>query len=105
MGLMSGSDRFRRIDSSVTTRGELVHEQRRQTARSSRLGAGTLACNRCDAPIAIGPEPVSVADQLICPYCEHRGTARDFLSLALPTRSAHVTIRVSYRLVVSRESG
>jgi hypothetical protein len=99
MNFLGAGNRFRRVDSSVTGGSELVHEHKRQTVRSGRLGAGTLACNRCDAPIAIGPTPLSVADQLICPYCDHRGTARDFLSLELPTRPAHVTVRVTYRPV------
>jgi hypothetical protein len=96
MGLLSGSDRFRVTGSSTTSRGKLVHEQKRPAARSSRLAAGTLACDRCDAPIATGPEPVSIVDQLTCPYCGHRGPVRDFLSLGLPTRPAHVVVRVSY---------
>lgn len=104
MGLVSGSNRFGGIDSSATGGGKVVHEHKRQTVRSTRLAAGTLACGRCDAPIAIGPAPLSVAEQLICPYCEHRGTARDFLSLELPTRPAHVVVRVSYGPVRSRRS-
>lgn len=99
MGLLSGSNRFRQIDSSVTAGGKVVYEQKRKAVRPTRLAAGTLACSRCDAPVAIGPESVSVADQLICPYCRYRGPVRDFLSLALPTRPAHVVVRVSYRPV------
>jgi hypothetical protein len=95
MDLRPGSNSFRQSDSS-TGAGKLVHEQKRPAVRSSRLAAGTLACHRCDAPIAIGPEPVSIVDELICPYCQHRGPARDFLSLAVPTRPAHVVVRVSY---------
>lgn len=97
MDFVLGGNRFAQRNSSVTGEGKLVHEQKRPAARRSRLAAGTLACDRCDAPIALGPEPVSVVDQLTCPYCRHRGAVRDFLSLALPTRSAHVVVRVSYR--------
>jgi hypothetical protein len=96
MDLLSGNSRFGESRSSSTGGRKLVHEQKRRAVRSSRLGAGTLACGRCDAPIAIGPEPVSVVDHLVCPYCRHRGPVRDFLSLALPTRPAHVVVRVSY---------
>jgi len=56
---------------------------------------GTLACERCDAPIDIGPQRVLLVDWLACPFCEHRAPAKDFLSLALPTRPTRVVIRVS----------
>ena len=72
------------------------HEEKRRSIRSTRLGTGTLACGRCDAPIAIGPGSVPIAAELICPYCDHRGPARDFLSLAAPT-PARVTVRVRLR--------
>jgi hypothetical protein len=96
MGLLSGSDRSRLNSSSTTSRGKLVHEQKRPAVRSTRLAAGTLACDRCDEPIALGAEGVSLGHQLVCPYCHHRGSVRDFLSLALPTRPARVVVRVSY---------
>jgi hypothetical protein len=70
-----------------------AHEQKRQTSRSL-VGAGTLACSRCDAPIAIGADPVLLTDLLACPFCLHQGPARDFLSLASPTRPARVIVRV-----------
>lgn len=69
-------------------------EERRAT-RSSRLAAGTLACSRCDAPVAIGTS-LSLAAQLTCPFCHHRGPVRDFLSLASPTRPARVVVRVRH---------
>ena len=74
-----------------------AHEQERRTARSGRLGTGTLACNRCDAPVAIGTGPVSPTDALTCPFCSHRATVRDFLSLAAPTRPARVQVLVALR--------
>jgi hypothetical protein len=58
------------------------------------LGAGTLACRHCDAPIAIGANPLALTAQLTCPFCRHRGPLREFLSLASPTRPARVVIRV-----------
>lgn len=97
MDFVSGSRRFREGNSSATGDGAVVHQQKRRSVRSGELAAGTLACDRCDAPIAIGPGPVSILDQLTCPYCGRRGPVRDFLSLALPTRPAHVVVRVSFR--------
>jgi len=61
------------------------------------LALGTLACARCDAPVAPTERSMSPADPLECPYCAHRGTVRDFLSLAPPTRPARVVVRVSRR--------
>src|SRR5262249_40219155 len=66
----------------------------RRPARSSRLATGTLACGRCDAPVAIGSDPLSLTDQLTCPFCHSRGPVRDFLSLASPTRPARVVVLV-----------
>ena len=97
MDFVLGSNRFAHSNSSATGDGKLVHELKRPAVRSGRLAPGTLACGRCDAPIAIGPEPVSIVEQLTCPYCRYRGPVRDFLSLALPTRPAHVVVRVRYR--------
>jgi len=93
---------FRGIGQS--TRGELdlgaraaaAHQQERRPISSGRLGSGTLACSRCDAPVAIGPSPLLLTDRLMCPFCHHRGRVRDFLSLALPTRPARVEVRVRF---------
>lgn len=60
------------------------------------LGRGTLACRRCDAPVAIGPEPRPLSHELCCPYCSHRAPARDFLSLSLNPRPARVSIRIGW---------
>jgi hypothetical protein len=38
---------------------------------------------------------MSATDPLICPFCGHRATVRDFLSLAVPTRPARVEVRVN----------
>jgi hypothetical protein len=76
-----------------------AHEAERQTARSVLLAAGTLACDRCDAPIALNAGPVSLTDALSCPFCSHRAPARDFLSLAPPTRPARVVVRAAVRNV------
>ena len=58
------------------------------------LAAGTLACPRCDAPIALGGDVLTPADSLGCPFCAHAGAVRDFLSLAVPTRPTRVRVRV-----------
>jgi hypothetical protein len=71
-----------------------AHEEERRASRSGRLGVGTLACNRCDAPVALSAGPVSPTDPISCPFCRNRATVRDFLSLALPTRPARVVVRV-----------
>ncbi|MFL5863356.1 MAG: hypothetical protein ACJ780_21710 [Solirubrobacteraceae bacterium] len=67
----------------------------RRDTRSAALCAGTLACARCDAPVVIGGQALSMTSQLVCPFCAHRGPVRDFLSLAMPTRPAHVVVRIT----------
>jgi hypothetical protein len=59
-----------------------------------RLGTGTLACPRCDAPVALAAGGATPADPLACPFCSHGGVLRDFLSLAAPARPARVELRV-----------
>lgn len=90
---------IRGMDGSEPLRPEPVGrlggmEEERRAERSGLLGTGTLACPRCDAPVALGAEPLTPTDPLGCPYCAHTGTVRDFLSLAEPTRPARVAIRV-----------
>lgn len=63
-------------------------------ARSGHLASGTLACPRCDAPVALGAGPATPSDPLGCPYCDHTAAVRDFLSLASPARPARVAVRV-----------
>ncbi|MGI8713483.1 MAG: hypothetical protein ACR2NR_09925 [Solirubrobacteraceae bacterium] len=75
--------------------------EQRRSIRSDRLCAGTLACSHCDAPVALGAGSHSLTDRLRCPFCGHRAPARDFLSLAIPTRPARVTVRVSYSAIQS----
>jgi hypothetical protein len=86
---IDGSDPVRRIDEAG--------QRELRPARTSRMGTGTLACPRCDAPVALAGRIVSPADRLACPFCAHAGRARDFLSLATPTRPARVTLRVVER--------
>jgi len=68
-------------------------EEERRVTRTSRIATGTLACPRCDAPVAPAG-PLAPADRLRCPYCLHAGAVRHFLSLAEPTRPARVAVRV-----------
>jgi len=69
----------------------------RRTALPWRLGTGTLACPRCDAPVAPGPVPLAPPDPVACPYCGHGAAVRDFLSLDAPARPARVAITVRLR--------
>ena len=72
-------------------------EEERRAARSSRLATGTLACPRCDAPVALAGRRLAPSSPLACPYCEHGGVLREFLSLAVPARPARVVVRVVTR--------
>lgn len=76
------------------SRERVVHQERR-IARSSIVAVGTLACPSCDAPVALGDARVTPADPLHCPFCAHRGPARDFLSLRAPVRPARVAVRIT----------
>jgi hypothetical protein len=76
--------------------GRVVHEERR-VARTGIVTVGTLACPDCDAPVALGERRVSPRDPLDCPFCDHHGPARDFLSLGAPVRPARVVVRVTLR--------
>jgi hypothetical protein len=69
-------------------------EEERRAVRTRVLGAGTLACPRCDAPVMPPPGGAAPADPLGCPYCAHAAPLRDFLSLESPTRPARVEVRV-----------
>jgi hypothetical protein len=70
-----------------------AHEHRR-TVAAGRLGTGTLACPRCDAPVAPPDAGLRPAARLGCPFCGHAAAARDFLSLAAPARPARVAVLV-----------
>jgi hypothetical protein len=72
-------------------------EEERRAARSSRLATGTLACPRCDAPVALAGRRLAPSSPLECPYCEHGGVLREFLSLAVPSRPARVVVQVVRR--------
>jgi hypothetical protein len=83
----------RRVERSDPVRtDEIVRPSR--VPRSWLLGTGTLACPRCDAPVALAAGGATPADPLACPFCSHGGALRDFLSLAPPARPARVELRV-----------
>jgi hypothetical protein len=90
-----GIGHWRGIGSEPGTPIAHAFEQERRAARSTRLAAGTLACSRCDAPVAIGPGARSLSEQITCPFCDHGGALREFLSLTSPTRPARVVVRVA----------
>lgn len=96
-GMDNGADPAR---SEPITRGAGAHEEERRIAPSQRVANGTLACARCDAPIALTEGPVAPSDSLACPFCSHRAPARDFLSLAPPSRPTRVEVRVVERRTV-----
>ena len=68
-------------------------EEERRVTRTTRMATGTLACPRCDAPVA-PTRALTPSEPLMCPYCLHDGAVRDFLSLAVPTRPAVVEVRI-----------
>jgi hypothetical protein len=77
-----------------------AHEDR--VACAGRLASGTLACPRCDAPVLPARGRISPAEWLGCPYCLHAAPARDFLSLAAPSRPARVAVLVRQPAVAAR---
>jgi hypothetical protein len=93
MSFLGGAGRASDGDLDVNRQPVTAYYEERRATRSDRLCAGTLACDRCDAPIALG-EPTSLGETLTCPFCHRRAPARDFLSLAAPTRPARVAVRV-----------
>jgi hypothetical protein len=91
----------RGIDGPEPTRAQPVQARAgayepRRSARAFRLAA-TLACPRCDAPVALAGRSVRFSERLDCPFCRHDAPLRDFLSLATPTRPARVQVRATLR--------
>jgi len=70
------------------------YEELRRTSRAGTLDVGTLACARCDAPVAL-TGALGLGAYLSCPYCLHTAAVREFLTLGEPTRPAHVVVRVN----------
>lgn len=94
MSFLSGGGRWVGGDQGLDARVVGAEIEPRRTVRSNRLGVGTLACGRCDAPIGIGSDPRSLTDWLTCPFCAHSGPLRDFLSMASPSRPTRVVVVV-----------
>ena len=80
----------------LASAAELQVEERRAT-RSGHVCSGTLACRRCDAPVAAGEDGLTLTEELSCPFCAYRGPVREFLSLRAPTRPARVSVRITLR--------
>lgn len=100
---------MRAIDGPEPDRSQPVgpaggHEELRRTKRSRTLGSGTLACARCDAPVALAGATLSVTAPLSCPFCLHSGRVRDFLSLSAAPRPARVRVRVVAGALARRRS-
>jgi hypothetical protein len=70
------------------------HRELRRSQDARQVATGTLACPACDAPAAIGPGPMALADDLVCGFCSHHGTVRDYVSLGRPTRPTRVVVRI-----------
>jgi hypothetical protein len=88
----------RHVDGSDPIRpGSSGAQQELRRARTTRIAGGTLACPRCDAPVALAPGPAAPSDPLGCAFCGHAAALRDFLSLATPSRPARVDVRVVAR--------
>jgi hypothetical protein len=96
VSFLRGFDGSEGARAEPVTRGPGMHEERRST-RAGLLAVGTLACSRCDAPVAPTAPSMSPGDPLTCPYCGHSARVRDFLSLAPPSRPARVEVRVVRR--------
>jgi hypothetical protein len=95
VSFVSSTGGYRRTRPDPITRIAGAFEEERRTSRSGHLGTGTLACSRCDAPVALGGSVLTPTDLLTCPFCRHRGAVREFLSLAMPTRPARVEVRIA----------
>ena len=78
-------------------RAEPVEQRQRRAQRDGLVATGTIACPRCDAPVAIGPGELALTHRLTCPFCAHGDVARAFLSLAVPTRPTRVEVRIRFR--------
>jgi hypothetical protein len=93
---MASFDRRREPRSSSSAgRAALVSLAERRATAGAVLGTGSLACPRCDAPVAIGPAPSPLEAELCCPFCQFEAPLRSFLSLASPTRPTRVVLRLT----------
>ena len=70
------------------------HHELRRSHDARQVATGTLACPSCDAPVAAGPGPMALRDDLECGFCSHHGRVCDYLSLGRPTRPTRVVVRI-----------
>lgn len=103
MRLESGSEGSDPLRSTPIGRLDPTHEERLRR-RAGVVAVGTLACPRCDAPV-VPSGRLRVTDAVACPYCDHVGRVRDFLSLAVPTRPARVVLRLVPRPAQAAKRG
>jgi hypothetical protein len=96
VSLLSGGD-WTGGSTDPRVRAGQVEQRKRRAHHEGVVANGTIACVRCDAPVAIGPGELALSHSLTCPFCGHHGTAREFLSLAVPTRPTRVAVRVRIR--------
>ena len=90
------------FDRSITGGGEPAEplggaggmREERPASHSTWLADGTLACPRCDAPVAPAQRVLSPAGPMDCGYCRYDGAVRDFLSLSAPTRPTRVAVHL-----------
>jgi hypothetical protein len=90
-----GAGRSTDGEGDAHTRPVTAFYEERRAVGSDELCEATLACDGCDAPVALGGRRVSLTEALSCPFCGRSGPVRDFLSLKRPTRPARVTVRIS----------
>jgi hypothetical protein len=94
VSILRGIDDSEDARSGPVARPGAGQEELRTATRTRTVAAGSLACRRCDAPVALTAGPVAVTDALTCPFCAHRAPVRDFLSLVDPSRPARVVVRL-----------
>ena len=68
--------------------------EERRAIRTTRVALCSLTCPSCDAPVAVAAT-LSPADELWCPFCDHAGALRDFLSLTRRPQTHCITTRFS----------
>lgn len=81
------------------SRAEQVSERKLGADPNGAIAAGTIACARCDTPMAVGPDQVAVTKALTCPFCTPQRPVWEFLSLDVPTRPTRVGVRLRIRSV------
>ena len=52
-------------------------------------------CVAAQVMLALSKRAVALSESLSCPYCLHTAAVHEFLTLGVPTRPAHVVVRVA----------